>query len=90
MSIVASIRKQITPIHPEGYMFIAAAVVLALIFDWLLPSIGWLFWILPLFVAYFFRDPKRVTPLEALLFGASVTINAWATYLFLQSDFMRY
>ena len=64
MSIVASIRKQITPIHPEGYMFIAAAVVLALIFDWLLPSIGWLFWILPLFVAYFFRDPKRVTPLR--------------------------
>lgn len=35
-------------------------------------------------------SPKRVTHLEALLFGASVTINAWATYLFLQSDFMRY
>ncbi|CAN1512755.1 Psd Phosphatidylserine decarboxylase [Rhabdaerophilaceae bacterium] len=64
MSIVASIRKQLTPIHPEGYMFITAAVVLALIFDWLLPSAGWLFWGLPVFVAYFFRDPKRVTPLR--------------------------
>lgn len=64
MSIVASIRKQITPIHPEGYIFIAGAVILALIFDWLLPRVGWLFWILPLFVAYFFRDPKRHTPMR--------------------------
>lgn len=64
MSIVASIRKQITPIHPEGYVFIAGAVILALIFDWLLPRVGWLFWILPLFVAYFFRDPKRHTPMR--------------------------
>jgi phosphatidylserine decarboxylase len=64
MSIVASIRKQITPIHPEGYIFIAGAVILALIFDWLLPRVGWLFWLLPIFVAYFFRDPKRHTPMR--------------------------
>lgn len=64
MSIVASIRKQITPIHPEGYIFIAGAVILALILDWLLPRVGWLFWLLPLFVAYFFRDPKRHTPMR--------------------------
>ena len=61
MSIVASIRKQITPIHPEGFLFVAGAVVLALAADWLLPRVGWIFWLLPLFVAYFFRDPKRVT-----------------------------
>lgn len=64
MSIIASIRKQITPIHPEGFLFVAGAVVLALLMDWLLPRVGWLFWLLPLFVAYFFRDPKRVTPLR--------------------------
>ncbi|MCA3666838.1 MAG: phosphatidylserine decarboxylase [Methylobacterium sp.] len=64
MSIVASIRKQITPIHPEGFLFVAGAVVLALAADWLLPRVGWIFWLLPLFVAYFFRDPKRVTPLR--------------------------
>lgn len=64
MSIVASIRKQIVPIHPEGYIFIAGAVILALILDWLLPRVGWLFWLLPLFVAYFFRDPKRHTPMR--------------------------
>ncbi len=46
MSIVASIRKQITPIHPEGFLFVAGAVVLALVADWLLPRVGWLFWLL--------------------------------------------
>ncbi len=64
MSIVASIRKQITPIHPEGFLFVAGAVVLALVADWLLPRVGWVFWLLPIFVAYFFRDPKRMTPLR--------------------------
>lgn len=64
MSIVASIRKQITPIHPEGYIFIAGAVILAVVMDWLLPRVGWLFWLLPLFVAYFFRDPPRLTPMR--------------------------
>lgn len=64
MSVVASVRKFIVPIHPEGYLFIVAAVVLALIVHWLIPAIGWLFWILPLFVAYFFRDPPRVSPVR--------------------------
>jgi len=64
MSIVSSIRKQITPIHPEGFLFVAGAVLLALVADWLLPRVGWIFWLLPLFVAYFFRDPKRMTPLR--------------------------
>ena len=64
MSVVASVRKFIVPIHPEGYLFIVAAVVLALFVHWLIPAIGWLFWILPLFVAYFFRDPPRVSPVR--------------------------
>jgi len=64
MSVVASVRKFIVPIHPEGYLFIVAAIVLALFVHWLIPAIGWLFWILPLFVAYFFRDPPRVSPVR--------------------------
>lgn len=64
MSVVASVRKFIVPIHPEGYLFIVAAIVLALVVHWLIPAIGWLFWILPLFVAYFFRDPPRVSPVR--------------------------
>jgi phosphatidylserine decarboxylase len=62
MSIVASIRKFAVPIHPEGYVFIVVAVLLALLMDWLIPWFGWVFWFLPVFVAYFFRDPPRVTP----------------------------
>jgi phosphatidylserine decarboxylase len=64
MSVVASVRKFIVPIHPEGYLFIVGAVILALVVHWLIPPIGWLFWILPLFVAYFFRDPPRVSPVR--------------------------
>ena len=64
MSVFASIRKFLVPIHPEGYLFVAGAVVLALVVDWLVPAIGWIFWILPLFVAYFFREPPRVTPIR--------------------------
>ncbi len=62
MSVVASIRKFIVPVHPESCLFIVAAAVLALVAHWAVPPIGWLFWFLPVFVAYFFRDPPRVTP----------------------------
>ncbi len=64
MSVSASIRKFIVPIHPEGYVFIAVGVVGALILHALLPGIGWLFWLIPAFIAYFFRDPPRVSPLR--------------------------
>ena len=64
MSVVASVRKFIVPIHPEGYLFIVAAVVLALVLHWLIPPVGWVFWFLPAFVAYFFRDPPRVSPVK--------------------------
>jgi phosphatidylserine decarboxylase len=68
MSILASIRKFIVPIHPEGYLFIAIAIGAALVLGWLIPALGWLPWLAPLFVAYFFRDPPRVSPLgEALV-----------------------
>ncbi len=64
MSIVSSIRRQITPIHPEGYIFIAAFAVLALILDWLWSPLGWIGGIATLWCAYFFRDPARVTPMR--------------------------
>ena len=36
------------------------------------------------------NSPSRVSLIEWLLFILSVGINAWATYLFLQSEYMRY
>lgn len=62
MSVVNSVRKMLVPVHPEGYVFIAAAILLAIVGGWIWSPLGWLFWIAAGFVAYFFRDPPRVTP----------------------------
>ncbi len=64
MSIVASMRRQLAPIHPEGYVFVAGFAVGAFILDWLWSPLGWIGAALTLWCIYFFRDPKRVTPLR--------------------------
>jgi phosphatidylserine decarboxylase len=64
MSVLSSVRSVLVPINREGYPFLAIAVVLVII-GWLIQ--GWLFWplaILTTWVAYFFRDPPRVTPVR--------------------------
>ncbi|WP_294539940.1 phosphatidylserine decarboxylase [uncultured Rhodoblastus sp.] len=68
MSILDSVRKQIAPIHPEGYIFVALFGIVALILHWLWAPLGWLAGLATLWCAYFFRDPARVTPvLEGLV-----------------------
>jgi phosphatidylserine decarboxylase len=62
MSVFDSIRRQIAPIHPEGYVFIAAFFVATIVLDWLWAPLGWIAAFLTLWCAYFFRDPQRVTP----------------------------
>ncbi|MGL4239768.1 MAG: phosphatidylserine decarboxylase [Beijerinckiaceae bacterium] len=64
MSIFSSIRKQLSPIHPEGYLFIGVFAAAALLLGWLWTPLGWIGWILTLWCAYFFRDPPRVTPIR--------------------------
>lgn len=64
MSIIDSVRKSLVPIHPEGYVFIAGFAVTAFILDWFSPTLGWIGFIATAWCAYFFRDPKRVTPLR--------------------------
>lgn len=64
MSIIDSIRKQIVPIHKEGYIFIAVFAVVALILGWIFAPLGWIGLALTLWCAYFFRDPARLIPLE--------------------------
>ena len=65
MSVIESVRRQLVPIHPEGYLFIAAFAVATLILAWIWAPLGWLAFIATLWCAYFFRDPERVTPLAA-------------------------
>ena len=62
MSIINSIRSQLSPIHPEGYPFVGGFALVSLILLWLWPPLGWLAVVATLWCVYFFRDPKRVTP----------------------------
>jgi phosphatidylserine decarboxylase len=65
MSIVKSLRGQLAPIHPEGYMFVAGFAVATLILWWIWAPLGWLGLVATLWCAYFFRDPARVTPVRS-------------------------
>ncbi len=67
MNVADSIRRQITPIHPEGYLFIAAFAVATVILFWIWSPLGWIGLILTAWCAYFFRDPVRVTPVDESL-----------------------
>jgi phosphatidylserine decarboxylase len=64
MSIYDSIKKQLAPIHPEGYPFIGGFALASLILFWLWAPLGWLGTLATIWCAYFFRDPRRVTPVR--------------------------
>src|SRR5690349_4329079 len=64
MSVANSVRSVLVPVNREGYPFLAIAVIVVLIGWWMA---GWLFWPLALitaWIAFFFRDPPRVTPVR--------------------------
>jgi len=65
MSVMKSIRDNVSPIHPEGYIFLAAFIVATLFLGWLWNPLFWIGAIATGWCAYFFRDPVRVTPLRA-------------------------
>jgi phosphatidylserine decarboxylase len=64
MSVINSIRSQLSPIHPEGYPFIGVFALIAIVCLWLWPPLGWIAVIATAWCAYFFRDPPRVTPVR--------------------------
>jgi phosphatidylserine decarboxylase len=59
------LRQIIAPIHPDGWKFVAIAIVATLVLYFLWHPAGWLALIVTLWVVYFFRDPWRVTPMRA-------------------------
>ena len=65
MNVVNSIRRNLAPIHREGYLFVAGFFVATLILWWIWAPLGWIGLIATLWCAYFFRDPARVTPVGA-------------------------
>ncbi len=62
--LVDTIVDSLAPVHRDGHKFIAIALGLALLFFIFWPPLAWLFVIIALYIAYFFRDPDRVTPLR--------------------------
>ena len=64
MSLADSFRKQLAPIHPEGYPFIGGFALASLLLFWLAAPLGWLGVLATAWCAYFFRDPQRATPIR--------------------------
>jgi phosphatidylserine decarboxylase len=64
MSIVASIRSQLVPIHREGYPFVGGFALASLILFMIWAPLGWIGTVLTIWCALFFRDPVRVTPVR--------------------------
>jgi phosphatidylserine decarboxylase len=62
MSIIASIRGQIVPVHREGLPFIGIFALVSLILFWVWSPLGWIGTVMTIWCALFFRDPDRVTP----------------------------
>ena len=59
------LRQVLAPIHPDGWKFVAIGAVVTLVLWLLWGPLGWLALIVTLWIAYFFRDPWRVTPTRA-------------------------
>jgi phosphatidylserine decarboxylase len=62
--VTSTVRYRMPSVHPEGRKFVVVAAVVAALFFWLIDW-DWLGWIalgLTLWVAAFFRDPIRTTP----------------------------
>lgn len=65
MSIVSSIKSTLTPIHRDGWRFIAIFAAVTLLLFWFhLSLLAWIGVVATAWCAYFFRDPERVTPLR--------------------------
>jgi len=64
MSVLASIRSQLVPVHREGYPFVGGFALASLILFLLWTPLGWVGTALTIWCALFFRDPVRVTPVR--------------------------
>src|SRR5947209_20564140 len=58
------LRQVLAPIHPDGWKFIALAAAVTVVFWLIWAPLGWLLLLVTLWMAYFFRDPWRVTPMR--------------------------
>jgi phosphatidylserine decarboxylase len=64
MSILNSITEAMVPVRKEGYPFIAAFFVGAVLLGFIWNGLFWIGLVLTGWCAYFFRDPERVVPVD--------------------------
>jgi phosphatidylserine decarboxylase len=63
MSLIDSVKKNLAPIHPEGYPFIGGFALVAILLFWFAKPLGWIGVLATAWCAYFFRDPVRIVPI---------------------------
>jgi phosphatidylserine decarboxylase len=63
-NLLDTISDMVVPVHGDGYKFLAIGVGVSLVLFLLWPPLAWLAVLATAWVAYFFRDPPRVTPLR--------------------------
>jgi phosphatidylserine decarboxylase len=56
------LRRALAPLHPDGIRFVLLGAAVTLVLFPLWDAAGWLGLIATVWIAYFFRDPWRVTP----------------------------
>ncbi len=59
-----SLSELFTPIHRDGHKFLVVSALITLLMFFLWSPLGWIAAIATACIAYFFRDPDRVTPLR--------------------------
>ena len=57
-----NLRQAVVPIHRAGWPFVGGGVALAVLLGLLFAPLFWLLLLVTAWMAYFFRDPPRVTP----------------------------
>lgn len=62
--IFDTIAETMAPVHRDGHKFLAIGLGLTLLFFLVWPPLAWILALITIWVAYFFRDPDRVTPLR--------------------------
>lgn len=61
-SLLDTIFSVLTPIHEDGYKFIAGFAAGTVLLLWISEPLGWLGVLATIWCAYFFRDPERFPP----------------------------
>jgi phosphatidylserine decarboxylase len=63
-NLFETITDSIVPIHNDGFKFLAIGAGVSLLLFLLWPPLAWIAVLITAWIAYFFRDPQRVTPLR--------------------------